>query len=43
MADASERVQFEADYALRLRAAYPRLADGTTLFPFRRLFIVLRK
>ena len=41
--DASERVQFEADYALRLRAAYPRLADGTTLFPFRRLFIVLRK
>jgi trans-aconitate 2-methyltransferase len=41
--DAGERVQFEADYALRLRAAYPRLADGTTLFPFRRLFIVLQK
>jgi trans-aconitate 2-methyltransferase len=41
--DATERVQFEADYALRLRAAYPRLADGTTLFPFRRLFIVLQK
>jgi trans-aconitate methyltransferase len=28
---------------LRLRAAYPRRADGITLFPFRRLFIVLRK
>jgi trans-aconitate 2-methyltransferase len=41
--DAAERVQFEADYALRLRAAYPPLADGTTLFPFRRLFIVLQK
>jgi trans-aconitate 2-methyltransferase len=41
--DAGERVQFEADYALRLRAAYPPLADGTTLFPFRRLFIVLQK
>jgi trans-aconitate 2-methyltransferase len=41
--DTAERVQFEADYALRLRAAYPRLADGNTLFPFRRLFIVLQK
>lgn len=41
--DPAERVAFEAEYARRLRAAYPRLADGTTLFPFRRLFIVLRK
>ena len=41
--DPTERVDFEADYALRLRAAYPRLPDGSTLFPFRRLFIVLRK
>ena len=41
--DPTERVAFEADYGQRLRAAYPRLADGTTLFPFRRLFIVLRK
>jgi len=41
--DPGERVAFEADYAMRLRAAYPRLADGSTLFPFRRLFIVLRK
>jgi trans-aconitate 2-methyltransferase len=41
--DAAQRVDFEADYALRLRAAYPALEDGTTLFPFRRLFIVLRR
>jgi trans-aconitate 2-methyltransferase len=41
--DAAERVAFEADYAQRLRGAYPPLADGTTLFPFRRLFIVLRR
>jgi trans-aconitate 2-methyltransferase len=41
--DPTERADFEADYALRLRAAYPRRADGSTLFPFRRLFIVLRK
>ena len=40
--DATERVPFEADYAARLRTAYPPLADGTTLFPFRRMFIVLR-
>jgi trans-aconitate 2-methyltransferase len=35
-----ERERFIADYRQRLRAAYPRRADGTTLFPFRRLFIV---
>jgi trans-aconitate 2-methyltransferase len=39
----AERTAFEADYAQRLRAAYPRRPDGTTLFPFRRLFIVLQK
>ncbi|WP_319238779.1 methyltransferase domain-containing protein [uncultured Propionivibrio sp.] len=38
--DAAERADFEEDYAKRLRAAYPTLADGKTLFPFRRLFIV---
>jgi trans-aconitate 2-methyltransferase len=32
--------EFMADYALRLRSAYPPLDDGSTLFPFRRLFIV---
>jgi trans-aconitate 2-methyltransferase len=41
--DPAERLAFEADYAQRLRAAYPPLADGSTLFPFRRLFIVLRR
>lgn len=38
-----ERAEFEADYARRLRIAYPPLADGTTLFPFRRLFMVVRR
>lgn len=41
--DPSERPDFEADYASRLRTAYPPQADGSTLFPFRRLFMVLRK
>jgi trans-aconitate 2-methyltransferase len=35
-----EQACFEAEYARRLRKAYPRRADGRTLFPFRRLFIV---
>lgn len=34
------RSAFEADYRRRIAAAYPREADGRTLFPFRRLFIV---
>jgi trans-aconitate 2-methyltransferase len=38
-----QRSEFEADYARRLRLAYPSLPDGTTLFPFRRLFMVVRK
>jgi trans-aconitate 2-methyltransferase len=38
--DPDEQARFEADYAKRLRLAYPRRADGRTLFPFRRLFIV---
>jgi trans-aconitate 2-methyltransferase len=36
----AEQVRFEAEYARRLRVAYPRRPDGRTLFPFRRLFIV---
>jgi trans-aconitate methyltransferase len=28
------------EYAARLRAAYPMRANGKTLYPFRRLFIV---
>ncbi len=34
---------FLADYTARMAAAYPRRADGITLFPFRRLFIVAVK
>jgi trans-aconitate 2-methyltransferase len=40
--DAAQFAAFETAYAQRLRAAYPRRADGRTLFPFRRLFIVAR-
>lgn len=35
-----ERECFLDEYARRLRAAYPRRADGRTLYPFRRLFMV---
>lgn len=41
--DPGQRDAFEAAYAARTRQAYPRRADGRTLFPFRRLFIVLRR
>jgi trans-aconitate 2-methyltransferase len=32
---------FEAAYAARLGEAYPPEEDGTTLLPFRRIFVVL--
>lgn len=35
-----ERARFLAGYAARLQDAYPRRADGRTLYPFRRLFLV---
>jgi trans-aconitate 2-methyltransferase len=35
-----ERERFLAEYGQRLRAAYPARPDGSTLYPFRRLFIV---
>ncbi|MGH7413105.1 MAG: trans-aconitate 2-methyltransferase, partial [Candidatus Rokuibacteriota bacterium] len=35
-----ERSRFEARYAEMVARAYPPRADGRTLFPFRRLFIV---
>jgi trans-aconitate 2-methyltransferase len=38
-----ERAAFESDYRIRVRAAYPARADGRTLFPFRRLFIVAER
>jgi trans-aconitate 2-methyltransferase len=37
-----ERESFEHAYRARVARAYPPRADGTTLFPFRRLFIVAR-
>jgi trans-aconitate 2-methyltransferase len=38
--DVAERPVFEAAYRGRVARAYAVRADGTTLFPFRRLFIV---
>jgi trans-aconitate 2-methyltransferase len=38
--DAAEQALFLVEYAQRLRDAYPIRADGRTLYPFRRLFIV---
>jgi len=38
-----EGAAFEAECAARLRAAYPRRADGRALLPFRRLFPPLRR
>lgn len=38
--DDDARATFLGEYARRLRDAYPRRADGRTVFPFRRLFIV---
>ena len=35
-----QREQFLTVYSSRLRDAYPQKADGRTLYPFRRLFIV---
>lgn len=37
-----ERVKFTREYKARLAIAYPRRADGKTLFPFSRLFAVAR-
>jgi trans-aconitate 2-methyltransferase len=38
--DDAEREAFLAEYARRLRQVYPMRADGRTLYPFRRLFVV---
>ena len=40
--DENARARFLAEYARRLRVAYPIGKDGKTLYPFRRLFIVAR-
>jgi len=41
--DGEEREAYLAQYRQRLRDAYPKRADGKTLFPFRRLFAVARR
>lgn len=41
--EGDERTAFEADYAARLRQAYPKEADGRTLFPFRRIFLIAER
>jgi trans-aconitate 2-methyltransferase len=39
--DESERAAFVARYETALCAAYPGEADGSVLFPFRRVFFTL--
>lgn len=41
--EGDEREAFIASYKAMLNAAYPRRADGVTLFPFQRLFVVAVK
>jgi trans-aconitate 2-methyltransferase len=41
--DGEERAAFVAAYKARLASAYPMRANGTTLFPFKRLFVVARR
>jgi trans-aconitate 2-methyltransferase len=41
--DRGLRERFLADLRERLLLAYPPEADGSTLFPFRRLFLVARR
>lgn len=38
--EGDERECFLGEYTRRLREAYPKRADGRTLYPFRRLFVV---
>ena len=40
--DEQERAAFTREYKARLNVAYPRRADGKTLFPFSRLFAVAK-
>lgn len=41
--EGTEREAFAEAYRAKLAAAYPQRADGTTLFPFTRIFMVARK
>ncbi len=40
--DEGDQAAFLAAYGAKLRAAYPARPDGSTLFPFRRLFVIAR-
>ena len=40
--DGPDATEFVADYAVAMRVAYPPRADGRTVMPFRRLFLVAR-
>ena len=41
--EGKDRSDFEALYREKIRAAYPQLGDGSTVFAFKRLFIVASK
>lgn len=41
--DAAAQADFVAGYDVALEAAYPRESDGSVIFPFKRLFFVLRR
>jgi trans-aconitate 2-methyltransferase len=41
--EGAAREDFISAFQEKMRAAYPRRADGTTLFPFQRLFVVALK
>jgi trans-aconitate 2-methyltransferase len=41
--DPAERAAFVSAYGERVSRAFPRRADGTTLFPFPRLFLLARR
>lgn len=41
--DEKKRAIYHAEYSRLIAAAYPRRADGKTLLPFRRLFIIARR
>ena len=41
--ETEQRLEMERLYAAKLRWAYPKRADGMTLLPFRRIFIVARR
>jgi trans-aconitate 2-methyltransferase len=41
--DEPQRTEFESAYAELVLRHYPPRPDGTTVFPFRRLFFIARK